>query len=301
MRWLFVVCLVFGGVVVAQEWDEPPPKRPPAPPPPKQRLDERLVEKVEQWLKRWAPWMLGELEQAVRRQDGRLFEKLLRFAKEMDELREREPAEFKEHLERMREEFERRRRERERLHPPHPPGPPHGEREPGFGPPPEGERPPVPPREELERFLKSDRFAVLREVAPWLLKRALKADPHHLPEILENLQRMNDELAELKHQSPERFELRVKVIRLRHKAEELALAFRRTDSEEKREHLRGALKETLTHLFKLRMKEMEHQIEDLARELERLKRLHARYRENAEKIIRRKLEQMLQEDEEFEW
>jgi len=293
---MLVVVLLAGGVLLAQErgYEPPPPKRPPA----QKRLDERVVEKIERALKEWAPWMMEEFEHALKRRDERFLRKLAHFVDEMSELRERNPREFKERLERMREEFERRHREHFR--PPHPPDKEH------FRPPrpeegPE-ERPPREPRDEdLKAFLKSDRFALLREVAPWLLERALHAEPSELPDIVRGLERMCDDLERLRREDKERFELRVKAMRLKHKAEELAEAFRQTNSPDEKERFRRELKEVLTALFKTRMREMECEMEELARELEHLKGLHDRYLANAEKIIRRKLEEMLEGDEGFEW
>lgn len=274
MRWsALVMVMVSFGVAIGQE------KEPPPPPPPrkmdKEKLDERVVERVERWLKRWAPWLLEELEKAVRRSDGRLLKRLHRLTEEMDELRESDPDEFKERLMRMKKKFGRRD---------------------------EGDKRPAPPmREEVERLLHSDRFAVLRESAPWLIEQALKTEPNRLRDILSDLERMNDELAHLRETAPERYKLRIRVLHLRHKADELAEAYHRTDSEEEREELRRRLKETLTQLFKMRMREMEQEIESLAKELDHLKRLHEKYKINAEKIIKRKLEEMLEDDERFEW
>ncbi len=112
---------------------------------------------------------------------------------------------------------------------------------------------------------------------------------------------MCDDLERLRREDKERFELRVKAMRLKHKAEELAEAFKQTNSPDEKERFRRELKEVLTALFKTRMREMECEMEELARELEHLKGLHDRYLANAEKIIRRKLEEMLEGDEGFEW
>ena len=239
-----------------------------------------------------------EAVEFLKRQDRKLFKKLMDAREERDwrlyndilfdalmrlrEAMERE-EEAEEH-ERERERFKGDEEERERRR--------HRDDE------------PEEERREFHHERVREALKILREFDPEFIERLEEVESEELRErMLREAVMRARELMELKKHDPHMFELTLAERKLKRRIEEVTLKYHSTDNEGYREELRRELAELLEELFDVKMKQQAHQIERLAKELEHLKKIHQKHKENRRRIIERRLEELLAEerDEDFDW
>ncbi|MCX7703493.1 MAG: hypothetical protein N2234_05275 [Planctomycetota bacterium] len=209
-------------------------------------------------------------------------------------------------LERMRNEMKEKPGEKgEKPFPP--PGEKKGDKPPmppePFGPEadkgPKPPRPPEPPsEEEIEKALE-----LLEKIDPEFVKRLKGTEDKELRRrmTMEAVFRAR-ELMELKERDPHMFELMVAEMKLKRRIEEVVHQYHKTDNPDKRDALREELKELLEKLFDIKIQMQAHQIERLMKELEELKAMHKKHMENRDRIIEKRLKELLGENEGgFDW
>lgn len=108
-------------------------------------------------------------------------------------------------------------------------------------------------------------------------------------------------LEELKEKDPERYDQRMEEKRLDEDARNLARQYRESDDESEKARLKDELKVLLDRIFDYRQRNRQFEIEKLERRLAELKETNQQRLDNKDEIVRRRLDQMLGRQREWEW
>jgi len=273
----------------------------------KEEGDEEVVRELIQEIVESAKHYEREATEFLKRQDRKLFKKLMDAREEEDwrlyndilfdalmRLREaierEEEAEERERFEgeeeREREGWDEEEEEREKR------------RHRGEEPEEEGEE------RELHHKRIREALKILREFDPEFIERLEEVESEELRErMLREAVMRARELMELKEHDPHMFELLLVERKLKRRIEEVTHRYHSTDNEGHREELKRELAGLLEKLFDVKIRQQAHQIERLAKELEHLRKIHQKHKENRKRIIERRLKELLGEEreEDFDW
>jgi len=241
---------------------------------------------------------------------------LLELYEGLMELRQEDPVRYRRLLERVLDELARfRSRPGEEARGPWPPpgGPPlprPGEPPPPPPPPPPGEpvpepwAGPMPPPRPLDPEQTEKVLDFLRQFHPELFAEAQELREQNPPEFMRLIDRMAremQELAELRRRDPRRFELTRQDRQLERESLELAEQIRDAADPDEAAELRQRLREVLQQAFDVRMELRRLEAEEIRRKLERLEKILDARAAAKDKIVERRLRQLLREGDEWEW
>lgn len=132
-----------------------------------------------------------------------------------------------------------------------------------------------------------------------LREREPEAYRHQLREIGERIRQYD----EMKQHAPDVAEALLRSHQVEHECHKLAESIRQSDNPEKRKPQIAKLGEMLNHVFELRLKEPELRIMHLEREINEIKGMIERRKENRERIVAKHLKEMVgpAEEGELEW
>lgn len=158
-----------------------------------------------------------------------------------------------------------------------------------------------------EKFAKieEDALAFLKETSPQMLAEAQRAkDGGRLDAykgmIFEAYER-SQHLKKLKEVDPASYELEVKLMKLEEKTQTLAREIRAAKDNDAKEDGKRELRKALAELFDARSDRQKRDIDMLLKEIEKLKeRLNSR-NANKEKIVDKRLSEMLGEADNLDW
>lgn len=109
------------------------------------------------------------------------------------------------------------------------------------------------------------------------------------------------ELLELRAHEPELFDVRVKIMRNEATAEILGERYEQTQEPEQRERIRTELRQVLERGFEMGQELREREIEAIEREMEKIRGLLDERETHRELIIDRRMRQILDDVDPFEW
>ncbi len=175
-----------------------------------------------------------------------------------------------------------------------PPGEPGGPGEPGMG--------PRPMRTPVSAEDREKAMAWLKENEPTRLERLgeLKQQrPDEYERAVTQIAMEVRDLLAMKQNDPKRYERRMSQRKLDYRANELAEKIRGAGENQDTTAERKELKDVLGKLFDLREEDREQELKRLADELTRLKETMAKRRESKDKLVERRMEDLLGEG--MEW
>lgn len=173
---------------------------------------------------------------------------------------------------------------------------------------PQERRPPTRDIEDLKRELG-------QEWEKTILERIKAEEPEEIEplrkEKLKNPARYEEQLAKFwndlgrlerfKRENPARYNNLKKQLQLERDCRSVVQQFRKTNDAAQRAKLRIDLKNYLTELFNLRETEREEKVAELEQELAELREMLAFRAKNKDKIIEKRLNEMIGEGEKLEW
>ena len=182
-------------------------------------------------------------------------------------------------------------------------GPPRGDK-----PKPQERRPPARDIEDLKRELG-------QEWEKTILEKITAEEPDEIAplqqEKLKNPARYEEQLAKLwedvrrlekfKQENPARYNNLKKQLQLERDCRSLVQRFRKTNDAAQRAKFRIDLKNYLTELFNLREAERAEKVTELEKELTELREMLAFRAKNKDKVIEKRLNEMIGESEKLEW
>ncbi len=164
------------------------------------------------------------------------------------------------------------------------------------------QRPPGPPGEAAERVERVMDF--LREFHPGLLPRAaaMREDrPWEFERLIDEMAAEMRDLEELRERDPRRFELTRQDRQLERESRELAANIRDTHDPERADELRERLRDVLVEAFDARMEMRRLEAEEIRRKLARLERMLDERMAAKERIVERRMRELLGEGDEWAW
>lgn len=105
----------------------------------------------------------------------------------------------------------------------------------------------------------------------------------------------------LRKEDPQRYKQMRYLHELDHLCDNLAAEYRKTRDKSRQTEIRNELRSKLSELFVLREAEKEARIAELEREIKQLKEMAASRRQKQDEIIKKRLDEMLDESVELEW
>ena len=151
-------------------------------------------------------------------------------------------------------------------------------------------------RQALKQELQTYFYADLQRLEP-----LAREDRDEAEEQLDQLLEEADAMLDAREDDPARYERMVQLRKAHNVTLDLAAAAQRAPAG-KREALEGKLRQALARYFDLRQQAIGREINDLERELKRLKRSYARRQEKRKQMIERRLRELLEpEEDEIEW
>lgn len=105
----------------------------------------------------------------------------------------------------------------------------------------------------------------------------------------------------LKKENPIRYERKKEIYKLRKKVRRLSREYKETTLPERKQEIKRVLRETLSKFFDLKQEEKHCIITDLDERLRKLRERVNRRRENKEKIVDRRLNQIISNAEDLGW
>ena len=160
---------------------------------------------------------------------------------------------------------------------------------------------PPPPYFELT---EKDEQAYLTNVAPELkiaLKEIKKYNMEKYAEFLREFHWTSMELSYMyQDEEKEMIEREMQVLEYEILTESLAIKYKKASGSEK-ETVKKDLKENLSNLFDVKEQRREAEVKMLEEEIKKLKLKIASRKKNKEIIVRRRVEELLGDDEVFEW
>jgi hypothetical protein len=146
--------------------------------------------------------------------------------------------------------------------------------------------------------------AFAREHAPEALERLKRAKREGEESYHETLERYGDFLEEYHHlreEHPEAADRFLEAARLELRSELLAERFHDQEDEEDRRETRRELQEVLERAFHLRLEQLDREVESLEAELDHMSRMLKKRREARDRIIERRINDLLGVNEYLEW
>ncbi len=172
----------------------------------------------------------------------------------------------------------------------------------------QAQKPPIRDIEDLKRELGADWERII-------LAKIQAEEPDEIEplqqEKLRNPARYEEQLAKLwddvrrlekfKEEVPARYNNLKKQLQLERDCRKLAQEFRKSKDATRKFHIKIDLKNNLTELFNLREAERAGKVTELEQELAQLKEMLAFREKNKDRIIEKRLQEMLAEDEMLRW
>jgi len=159
--------------------------------------------------------------------------------------------------------------------------------------------------ERRERVSEPEVLGFIEEHMPHVmaeLRELRRENPKAFHRELKELTARVHHMREMKEHAPEIAEALLRSYKLEHQCHELSERIRETDDREKREGLTAELREKLNQVFELRLREPELEILHLQREIDELKSVVEKRQKNRERIVERRLRDLVGEvDEGLEW
>ena len=167
--------------------------------------------------------------------------------------------------------------------------------------------------EEAERVFSEEVEGFLAEVLPEALEHVhamaaqveeALASPEIRRQLYEtkmHLAQMARQLSSARHTDPEMFERIREQQRLEMQSHLLAEEFHRTDSEEARQRIREELREIIEQGFALSQEIREFEAAQIERELDKVRTMLEKRRQNKQIIIERRMHELLENDDPFKW
>jgi len=159
----------------------------------------------------------------------------------------------------------------------------------------------------IEEVDPLERAALLRELQTYFyvdldrLDRLEHGDREEAEDILEELIEQAADMLELKEEEPERYREMTELRRYYSVSAELAEAIRKTNDQGESEKLTARLRKSLEAYFDLKQKLMLREIREIGYELEELKRIYQKRKEKRNRMIERRLRELVEEEEDLEW
>jgi len=167
------------------------------------------------------------------------------------------------------------------------------------------ERPERPERDRPARISEEAIIEFVRKHRPDAVEhlRRLRAErPEVYREELREIHEHMQEFRELREQAPDVAEALMKAEHLERESEALAEKIRDTRDPRAREEMIVRLRKTLNAVFELRLKRPELEIRHMMHEIEEIKRMIERRREARERIVERRLRELVtNEEDELGW
>lgn len=128
-----------------------------------------------------------------------------------------------------------------------------------------------------------------------------KKHPKIYKRLIRNEFKRYKRLMDLRKTKPELFEKIIKIGQLERKTRDLARQYKETDSAERKAELKAELKNLLLELFELRQERYKAELMELEKQIKELSSKIKKRSENKEKIVERRLQNLLTTEEELEW
>ncbi len=160
----------------------------------------------------------------------------------------------------------------------------------------------LPPEERKEIIEKALNF--IREYAPLKYEEMMKMkeeEPMKFGHQIRCIVKIMMKLEHLKEVDPEAYKLAEKIARLEGKAFDMAIKYKREQSEEKREKIKKELKDLLYQIFEMRQRLREMRIKRLEREIERLKEMLKERERMKDKIVEHHLTELIFGEDIISW
>ena len=164
-------------------------------------------------------------------------------------------------------------------------------------------RPPRPERELSEKDIEKV-MKWLRENEPEMLEKLegfREREPgayyHFLREVFMKMERME----EFKKRDPEGYKRMIETSKLDKKIWELMKKYKHAESDEARDKIKAELKQVLSRLFDLKQAQHKAEIEELEKEVAKLKEIYKHHKENKEQIIEERLKELTGKKKPFDW
>ncbi|MCK5803741.1 MAG: hypothetical protein KAI66_12950 [Lentisphaeria bacterium] len=132
------------------------------------------------------------------------------------------------------------------------------------------------------------------------IEEILREEPAEAQEVASHIMRQCAELAELRREKPQEYERAVGMRRLENETIDLAERIRKAQGEQAKK-LREELRAKLNAVFEKRQEQMAKNIEMMTREIEHMKRRRVKREAARERLIERRINQLLEEDDDLEW
>jgi hypothetical protein len=170
---------------------------------------------------------------------------------------------------------------------------------------PPGEEPEYPFPLMLSQEGEKEALEFLKKTAPEpMIKRVMKMQINHPLMYQRELQRAFREkrrMKSLKILDPERYKKLIRRRELTKESFELAKKYREAESEREKGAIKKQMKSTMSELFEIREEEKTKRIEELEKELAKLKKTIKKRKQNKNKIIEKRMKQLIEKEEDLEW
>jgi len=170
------------------------------------------------------------------------------------------------------------------------------------------QRPPVRNIEDLKRELGTDWEKIIlekiKDEEPNEIEALQQEEQKNSAKYEKKLVKLWDDVRRLekfKKEDPVRYNKLKRQLKLERDCRTLAHEYRKLKNENRKSQIRADLKNCLTELFNLREAERAEKVTELEQELARLKEMLAFREKNKDKIIEKRLREMLDEDELLHW
>lgn len=163
---------------------------------------------------------------------------------------------------------------------------------------------PPPPEERITPEKEREALDFLSVVAPFRLgdtKRLKSVQPQeyyrHISEVLSVKRRLDF----VKRNDPEQYQLVLQETKMDQQSHNLAEQYRQTKNSEELNRLRAELRTLLGQLFDVRERNKQMEIQNLEKELNRLRNTMTERRKNKNQIVTLRLEELLEEQTSLKW